>query len=161
MPAEVESLYNDLVKCAMRFGISVAQADLDDEVPGEFDGPTITLNHDYDPVERAFYLAHSIGSIAEWSLQFDRSYKVMHELQNAKRGRTRGAGELECACRVLVVREQDLGVRRLVVGEFRAQSLPCGISPTSAADMEAMRLFHTTGKAPVWRVLCSLECGSA
>ena len=53
---------------SVNVGITVIQADLDDEVPGEFDGLTITLNRDYDPIERTFYLAHSIGSIAEWSI---------------------------------------------------------------------------------------------
>src|SRR5215213_1091449 len=94
---DVKQLHEDLVKRATQYGISVGQADLKPEVPGEFDGLSITLNEDYDAEERAFYLAHSIGSIAEWSLESDQSHRVMDELREAKKKKASAGQEFEQA----------------------------------------------------------------
>ena len=83
MPTDVENLYSDLVKCASRYGIAVSEVKLDDEIPGEFDGPTIKLNQDYDATERAFYLAHSVGSIAQWCLHRERTQQTFAALRAA------------------------------------------------------------------------------
>ena len=148
MDAEVERLYKDLVKCAKRFGISVVQADLDAEVPGEFDGPTITLNHNYDAVERAFYLAHSIGSIAEWSLYPDRSHKVMGDLQEAKKGgRAGGRGPLKRALAAYLSFENRTWEFAVwLLEDAGHKGFLAAFTNFGRADMEAMQLFHTTGK---------------
>ena len=152
MPTDLERLNDELVKRAARYGIKVGHADLDEKVPGEFDGPTITLNKEYDAAERAFYLAHSIGSIAEWSIHFDRSRQVFDELRQAKRERTSNAARLQRALSAYLAFEnttwefavwllEDTGHGRFVAA----------FTNFGRADMEAMRVFHTTGKAPVWR----------
>jgi hypothetical protein len=152
MPSDVENLYGDLVNRATRYGITAWQADLDDEVPGEFDGPTIKLNNDYDAAERAFYLAHSIGSIAMWSIHPDRSHQVFRELRQAKREKASDVTRLGRALTAYLSFEnttwefavwlsEDIGHERFVPA----------FTNFGRADMEAMRVFHTTGKAPVWR----------
>jgi hypothetical protein len=152
MPALIEKLHDDLVRRAAGYGITVRQAELDAEIPGEFDGRTITLNHRYDAAERCFYLAHSIGSIAEWSLHCDRSFQVFRELSQAKQQKASDPKRLERALAAYLAfetRTWELAVWLLedtgnkgVVPEF---------TNFGRADMESMRVFHSTGKAPVWR----------
>jgi hypothetical protein len=151
MSAEVDRLSDDLVNRARRYGIDVIEADLDDEIPGEFDGPTITLNHDYDPAERAFYLAHSIGSIAEWSIHPDRSQGVFSELRAAKESRTTDPNRFERVIDAYLsfeTRTWEFAV--WLLEDTRHAALLGPFANFGRADMEAMRLFHTTGKAPVW-----------
>jgi hypothetical protein len=152
MPSQVEPLKKDLVIRAREYGIRVEQADLDDEVPGVFDGPTITLNREYDAVERAFYLAHSIGSIAEWSLRLDRSKQVLDALKHAKQVRKSDEAPFQRALAdylAFEIRTWELATWLLPEtghGEFVTAFTTFG-----RADLESMRIFHSTGKAPVWR----------
>lgn len=152
MLADLETLYAALVKRANRFGINVRQAELDDEVPGEFDGPTITLNEDYDAAERAFYLAHSIGSIATWSIDPDRSQQVFRELRQAKRGASSDPARLE---RALTAYESFENVTWefavWLLEETGHAGFVSAFTNFGRADMEAMEIFHRTRKAPVWR----------
>ena len=148
-PMTDNDLQRNLVAAAGRYGIGVRLTDLADDVPGEFDGPNIRLNQTYDATERAFYLAHSIGSIAQWSLHPDSSQEVMRELRAAKAAAD--STRLNDALQAYLAFEtrtwefavwllQDLGYAELVPAFTRF----------GRADMEAMRIFHATGKAPVW-----------
>jgi hypothetical protein len=67
-------------------GIDVLERPMDAEKPGEFDGPTITINPIHDLESACYYLAHSFGSICQWSTDFDRAQKVFEDLRKAKRG---------------------------------------------------------------------------
>ncbi len=87
MASDVTKLQENLIVWAAGYGIAVGQADLDDDIAGKFDGPSIVLNEEYDPTERAFYLAHSIGSIAEWSIRPNQSQQIISELRQAKQQR--------------------------------------------------------------------------
>jgi hypothetical protein len=152
MPTDVENLYADLVQRAARYGITVGQADLDAEVPGQFDGPTVTLNKVYDAGERAFYLAHSIGSIAEWSIHPDRSHQVFRELQQAKHTARSDATRLERALAAYLAFENATWeFAAWLLEDMGHNHFTPAFTNFGRADMEAMRVFHTTGAAPVWR----------
>lgn len=152
MPTDVQNLHGDLVKRALSHGIVAELAPLGPEVPGIFDGPTITLNNDYDSFERAVYLAHSIGSIAEWSLQPDRSHAVFRTLRQAKR---QGASEHERLDRALAdylaFEQRTWEFSIWLVEDLHYGHFSFAITNLGRADMESMRIFHRTGKAPVWR----------
>ena len=82
MATDIENLHVDLVKCASRYGITVSEVDLANDVPGEFDGPTIKLNRNYDASERAFYLAHGASIAKERS----KSLPSFEQLNKSGRG---------------------------------------------------------------------------
>jgi hypothetical protein len=148
----IETLYTALADCAARYGIEVQRAKLDDEMPGEFDGPTITLNRDYDAAERAFYLAHSIGTIAEWSLRPEQSQQVFRELRQANRQRNADQARLERALAAYLAFETTTWEYAVWLLQSTGQdAFAPAFTNFGRADMESMRIFHTTGKAPVWR----------
>jgi hypothetical protein len=152
MPATVERLYEELARRAQEYGIAVEQAELPEDVPGKFDGPTITLNKHYDATERAFYLAHSIGSIAEWSLQAEQSNQVMQELRQAKRARKGDSARFDRALGAYLAFETRTWERAVwLFNDTRNEEFIDAFSNFGRADLESMRIFHTSGKAPVWR----------
>lgn len=152
MPADVAALYAEVAERAARYGIEVRHAELDAKVPGEFDGPTITLNREYDAVERAFYLAHSIGSIAEWSLRPEESQQVFRELQHAKKRRSADEARLERALAGYLAFENTTWEFAVwLLADTGHHALVAAFINFGRADMESMRVFHLTGKAPVWR----------
>lgn len=152
MASDIENLYADLKQRAPRYGITVRHAELAETVPGEFDGPTITLNRDYDAAERAFYLAHAIGSIAEWSFHAERSHRVFQELRQAKKTKTADPRGLDRALAAYLSFENTTWelAAWLLADSGHERVLPA-FSNFGRADMEAMRVFHSTAKAPVWR----------
>lgn len=152
MPTDIEALYADLVKRAPRYGIITKETALADDVPGEFDGPTITLNKDYDAAERAFYLAHAIGSIAEWSIHPDNANEIFQDLRRAKQTKRSDAKRLERALAAyLSFENRTWEFAAWLLQDFAHERFAADFSNFARADMEAMRVFHTTGKAPVWR----------
>jgi hypothetical protein len=149
---DVDRLYGDLIRRSARYGIVVVECRLDDEVPGEFDGLTITLNDNYDSKERAFYLAHSIGSIAEWSLYRERSQRIMQTLREAKRIKTADNDRFERALADYLSFETNTWEFAVwLIVEIGHTRFTMPLTNFGRADMESMRVFHTTGKAPVWR----------
>lgn len=152
MATNPDQLYQALAERAPRYGISIRQTALDPEVPGKFDGPTITLNRDYDAAERAFYLAHSIGSVAEWSLHFERSQAVMEEVRRAKRTSGQDEARLTRAVEAYLAFENRTWELSLwLLQDLGQESFASAFTNFGRADLESMRIFHTTGKAPVWR----------
>jgi len=147
---ELQSLYESLEQRASRYGIIVSLAQLKDEVSGEFDGPTINVNENCKATERAFYLAHAIGSIAEWSLHFDRSNDTVQELRRAKK--ERGSERFDCALNDYLAFEQRTWDSAVwLLKDTGYTSFTSEFTSFGRADLAAMRIFHTTGKAPVWR----------
>jgi hypothetical protein len=164
MSFDVDQLYEALGLRAGRYGIAIQQAKLADEVPGEFDGPTIKLNQRYDAAERTFYLAHSIGSIAEWSLNREHTSKIVMELRDAKRNARRRAnskasdespsdrGRFDRALAAYLAFESRTWERAVwLLIDIGHEDAVADFTNFGRADMESMRIFHSTGKAPVWR----------
>jgi hypothetical protein len=149
MAALRADLLDDLERCVRAHGIDVRTRTMDVEKPGEFDGPSVTLNPIQNREALCFYLAHALGSIYQWSTDFEHAKKVFDELRKAKQARESAAFEeaLE-RWRLFEQTSSDHAVRVLSdIGHADA------VQPYTVffrADLEAMTLFHRTGKEPRW-----------
>jgi hypothetical protein len=152
MPAEIDLLYEDLKRRAARHAITIRHAELDKELAGEFDGPTITLNNSYDPLERVFYLAHSLGSIAQWTIHCEPSRQTFRELRRVKRTSQPAAADFQRALAdYLAFENRTWEYAAWLLHDTGHSKLLPPFTNFVRADMEAMRVFHTTGKAPDWQ----------
>ena len=141
-------VFTDLVRFVGSHGIEIREKDMDVEKPGEFDGPTITVNPQHDREALGFYLAHSFGSIYQWSTDFERAQKVFNVLRDAKCG---AASVFETALedwRQFEATSSDHAV--WVLGEIGHPDAIDGYTVFFRADIEAMTVFHRTGKEPRW-----------
>jgi len=144
-------LFDDLRRYVQSFDVRVRLKEMDIETPGEFDGPTITINPKHDRTAAAYYLAHSFGSIVQWSTDFVKSKKVLDELRAAKDARSRSPERFEAAVAHWRTFEQTSSEHAVWV--LAAIGHPEAIEPYTIffrADIEAMTIFHRAGKAPEW-----------
>ena len=154
MAASHADPFEDLRRFIISHGIDVRLKDMDVEKPGEFDGPTITINPKHDREAASFYLAHSFGSIYQWSTDFEHAQKVFNELRDAKGERDamgRDEGRFESALRAWQLFEQtssDHAVWTLEHIGYAGTVEPYTVF--FGADIEAMTIFHRTGKEPPW-----------
>ena len=150
MSIDMLAVRRDLVARASGHGISVHEGRLKDDTAGKFDGPTITLNLEYETAEQTIYLAHSIGSIAEWSLHFDRSYQAISELRQAKRQKDAKLLQQAIAS-YLAFEERTWESSAWLLIDLSHAWLLSEFTTFGRADLESMRILHATGSAPVWR----------
>jgi hypothetical protein len=138
----------DLERFISDHGIQVRPRKMDVEKPGEFDGPSITINPVHDREALSYYLAHSFGSIYQWSTDFEHAQKVFEALREAKKG----PGSLfEPALERWRVFEQTSSDHAVWVLEELGHG--DAVDPYTVffrADIEAMTVFHRTGKEPRW-----------
>src|SRR5204862_2390042 len=80
------NLFDDLERFVSSHGVQVRLREMDLDKPGEFDGPSITINPVHDRQACCYYLAHSFGSICRWSTDFEHARRVFEELRDAKKG---------------------------------------------------------------------------
>lgn len=120
------------------------------EKPGEFDGPSITINPLHDLEARCYYLAHSFGSIAQWSTDFQKSQKVFDDLRNArdKKGSRPQFDQALEAWRRFEEASSEHAV--WVLREIGHLNAVPSYTVFFRADIEAMTIFHRTGKEPGW-----------
>src|SRR6478735_1972722 len=97
MAATLDSLDESLRAWGAAHGIRVQSRSLGPERPGTFDGPSVTISPDYDRESRCFFLAHSLGSIAAWTADPERSQAVFDELRDAKETRDADPARFERA----------------------------------------------------------------
>jgi hypothetical protein len=145
-----DDLFRELSRFVASRGVAVRTRKMSVETPGEFDGPSITINPLHDLEARCYYLAHSFGSIAQWSTDFEKSQKVLDDLRDVKEGkRTRPRFEQalgawrrfeEISSEYAVWVLQEIG---------HAMAVP-SYTVFFRADIEAMTIFHRTGKEPPW-----------
>jgi hypothetical protein len=144
-------LLTDLVDYVRSHGVDVRRKDMDVEKPGEFDGPTLTINPKHDREALSFYAAHALGSIYQWSTDFEHSRKVFDSLRDAKNEGGPSGPRFEEALerwRQFEATSSDHAVwtlRHIGYGE--------AVPPYTVffrADIEAMTIFHRTGKEPRW-----------
>jgi hypothetical protein len=148
MTSPHSKLFDDLERFITSHGIDVRLRNMDVEKPGEFDGPTITINPKHDKEACCYYLAHSFGSIYQWSTQFEHARKVFEALRDAKREKGPAFEEALEAWRGFEQTSSEHAVGVLAeVGHAES------IDPYTVffrADIEAMTIFHRTGKEPRW-----------
>jgi hypothetical protein len=152
MAATLESLDESLRAWAAAHGIRVLCRSLGPEKPGTFDGPSVTVSPDYDLESRCFFLAHSLGSIAVWTADADRSQAVFDELRDAKRAREADRARFERALDDWsafegAASESAVGLLGQVGHDWAVRSY----TEFARADAEMMLAFHRHGRAPVWR----------
>jgi hypothetical protein len=145
-------LFRDLQRYITPFGIRVCLRTLDIEKPGEFDGLSITINPNYDRESACYYLAHSFGSIVQWSTRFDESRQVFGEIRRATRSRDSDPARLTTA--IAAYRRFEETSSEHAVWMLSDAGHASAITPYTVffrADIEAMTIFHRTGTAPRWR----------
>jgi hypothetical protein len=141
---------SDVRAVVERRGVRVSQRPLKRELVGVFDGVSVTLNSDYGPEELTFYLAHTVGSIARWSLSGDVVQAMFDELRDAKAGRA-DAARLEraiAAYRAFETESSEFAV--WLLDELEHGALVSAYTNFMRADLEAMTEYHRNGTAPVW-----------
>jgi hypothetical protein len=148
---EVKELYGRLCQRAQSYGITVTEAPLGKDKAGQFNGPSITINTDNKPEERAYFLAHSVGSIARWSLATEASGAIYGELRQAKKHKREEPERFERALEGFRAFEESTSEHAV----WLLADLGCShaVPPYTAfarADLDAMLEFHRTGTAPVW-----------
>jgi len=152
MPPTVQSLDADLRAWAQTHGVAVKDEALGPETLGKFDGPTVTVNPVYDPETRCFVLAHSLGSVVVWALNFDRSRAVYAELRAAKKERDTDRQRFERALDDWSAFEE--AASEYAVGLLRELGHDWAVRPYTEfyrADAEMMLAFHRAGRGPKWR----------
>jgi hypothetical protein len=77
--------------------VRVVERLLGPDTPAQFDGPTITLDPGNDPEFRCYYLAHALGSIAQWSIDTAETRRVFDELHAAEASRGADPGRYKRA----------------------------------------------------------------
>jgi hypothetical protein len=148
MTSPYGDLFEDLERFISSHGVHVRLRDMDVEKPGEFDGPSITINPKHDREPCCYYLAHSFGSIYQWSTDFEHARKAFEDLRDAKGGKGPDFEVALEAWRAFEERSSEHAV--WVLGEV---GHPKSIDPYTVffrADIEAMTIFHRTGKEPRW-----------
>ena len=148
MTSPRHDLFDNLESFVSSHGIRVRLREMDLEKPGEFDGPTITINPVHDRQACCYYLAHSFGSIYQWSTDSEHARTVFEDLRDAKKAPRRGFEEALEQWRRFEQVSSDHAV--WVLAET---GHPEAVDPYTVffrADIEAMTVFHRTGKEPPW-----------
>jgi hypothetical protein len=144
-------VYDDVRRWAECHGVRVRRGKLGPEKPGEFDGLSVTINPDYGPEERCFYLVHALGSIIAWALDPRGCHALFAELRAAKAHRLLGAARLGRAVeryRAFEIRSSEYAV--WILNHLGHAAVVPTYTDFFRADLEALTQFHRTGKAPVW-----------
>lgn len=148
MTSSPGDVFDDLQRFIRAHGVEVKLEKMDVETPGAFDGPSITINPVHDRDAASYYLAHSFGSIHQWSTDFEHAQTVFDELRDAKK---RKDSRFEEALKAWRRFEQTSSEHAVWVLDQAGHA--DAIAPYTVffrADIEAMTVFHRTGKEPRW-----------
>ena len=146
-PARAD-LFSDLERFVSSSGVQVRLQEMDLEKPGEFDGPTITINPAHDRQACCYYLAHSFGSIYQWSTDFEHARKVFDGIRNTKNGAQSGFEAALRRWRRFEEVSSDHAVWLLAATDH--EDAIDAYTVFFRADIEAMSIFHRSGKEPRW-----------
>jgi hypothetical protein len=132
-------------------GIAVREQAMDAEVPGEFDGLTITVNTVHPLDARCYYLAHSFGSIVAWSLDLEGAHAVFRELRGSKSTRISDPDRFERALKRFCDFEELASEYAVwVLAAIGHQNVVPPYTEFFRADAESMTMLHRDGTAPPW-----------
>lgn len=147
---QFDRAFFDVQSAAERCGVRVSQRPLKRDLVGIFDGISVTLNSAYGPQELTFYLAHTLGSIARWSLSRDTVQAMFDELRDAKADRSDTARlkRAIAAYRAFETESSEFAV--WLLDDLQHGALVPAYTNFMRADLEAMTEYHRNGTAPVW-----------
>jgi hypothetical protein len=148
MTSPRRELFADLERFITSHGVDVRIRKMEVEKPGEFDGPGITINPKHDREACCHYLAHSFGSIYQWSTDFEHARKVFDDLRDAKSEKGPAFEKALEAWRCFEQASSEHAV--WVLGEIDHREAIEPYTIFFRADIEAMTVFHRTGKEPRW-----------
>jgi len=144
-------LFDDLQQFIESYGVRVVLRKMDIEKPGAFDGLTIVINPKHEVTAASYYLAHAFGSIVQWSAPTGRARRVYDGLRDAKRGRREDPARFEQMLAEYRTFEQTSSEHAVWMLEEIGHADAIGdYTMFFRADIEAMTIFHRTGKEPSW-----------
>jgi hypothetical protein len=144
-------LFDDLRRFIEGFDVRVTLKEMDIEKPGEFDGLTITINPKHDATAASYYLAHAFGSIVQWSTATDMARRVYDGLRTAKKRRREDPTRFEQALtRYRLFEQTSSGHAVWMLDQIGHSDAVADYTTFFRADIEAMTIFHRTGKEPPW-----------
>jgi hypothetical protein len=150
MNSVFDSLIERLGTWAEKVGIRVQSERFGPETAAKFDGLSVTLNPVFLAEDRAYYLAHALGTIVTWSLHVPNCQAVIDDLRDAKAGH--GTTPLEEAiARYRAFEERTSEYAVGLLSEIGCPEFVHSYSNFMRADLEAMTEYHRRGTAPVWR----------
>lgn len=145
-------VYDKLRRRIELFGVKVESRPLGFETTGVFDGLSITTNTAYDLETRCHNIAHSLGHIVQWSLDYSRHATLYTELYAAKAQKPSDPAGLEQALLRFRDYEEEASeyAAWLLIDTGNAEALPA-FTLFARADIEAIVGFHRDGMAPLWK----------
>jgi hypothetical protein len=148
---DVDRLYRGLWQRAESYGVSVGEASLSKDKAGQFDGLSITINSDNKPEECAFFLAHSLGSVARWALASEASRAIYTELRQAKEDKQGAPDRFARALAAFCAFEETTSEHAVwLLADLDFAEAVGFYTLFARADLEAMVIFHRTGSVPSW-----------
>jgi hypothetical protein len=148
---DFERLFERLAARIRSYGITIEFERMEIETAGKFDGLSITINPDHDLEARCYYLAHSFGSIVEWSLEYQAVSQLFGELRAAKKNRDRQPGRFERALDRFCTFENVASEYAVwLLADIGVPEVIGGYTEFFRADLESMRIYHREGTAPPW-----------
>jgi len=148
---QISRLFDDLWRFIESFGVRVTLKEMDIERPGEFDGLAIVINPKHDITAASYYLAHAFGSIVQWSTATEMARRVYDGLRDAKQRRREDPGRFEQMLDEYRSFEQTSSEHAVwMLAEIGHADAIDDYTMFFRADIEAMTIFHRTGKEPSW-----------
>jgi hypothetical protein len=147
------AVYDRLKTRIQVLGVAVRAERLGLETTGIFDGLSITTNTNYDLETRCYNMAHSLGHIVQWSLDYPGQQALYDELNAAKANKHADPAALARALARFRAYEEEASeyAAWLLADTGNTDSLPA-FTNFARADIEAIVGFHRDGIAPVWHV---------
>jgi hypothetical protein len=145
------AVYERLCARIEALGVRVVARPLGLETTGIFDGLSITTNTAYDLATRCHNVAHSLGHIVQWSLDYPAQQRLYDDLHEAKANRAADPAALERVLGRFRAYEEEASCYAtwLLDDSGNADALP-DFTNFARADIEAIVAFHRDGIAPVW-----------
>lgn len=150
MMSRFQAVYEDVRRWAQTQGIDATERMIDPGKAGEFNGISVVMNISYDVMDQTFYLVHALGSIVRWSVSRDDVQKMFDELRHAKKEMNHNRLERAIeSYQTFEVESSEFAV--WLLEELRHSDVVPAYTNFMRADLEALTLFHRTGRAPIWQ----------
>src|SRR5262249_47686752 len=149
--ADWANVYERLKARIEACGVRVHARPLGFETTGVFDGLSITTSTSYDLQTRCHNIAHSLGHIAQWCLDYTGQQRLYDDLHAAQANKAVDPAALERALVRFRAYEEEASqyATWLLADCGCADALPA-FTNFARADIEAIVAFHRDGIAPVW-----------